>query len=969
MKNKILVLLFFIISTIAFAQNRVNSLEFKKKYTIAQRDALSLGANDRVLIYVVDTGINEQQIWDGDSWETVGGGDNLGNHTATQNLLMGEHWIDLNDLSDGTFPQRALIMPGGLVFQNNITGSSWSQPLIRFATNSLGGTQMQLTAKEEGDVFDGFYFRTAATDVLRIFDDEVELPNTDISDVYGAAKRVVTYEALEDYVTTNSFTLPDDLKLGDEDTTNGSLTVHGNSTTTGGKVIVENPADNDTEINNYSFETINGNAIFKANGGSNGSAVPLLTFNKTTLQTGFGNYEFPRADGTAGQVLTTDGSGQMTFEDLPLYDFDGVERYDAVADLPGTGVATTSYKVTADPTASNNGFYSWNGSSYDKDADLYNGDIAVGETEAVTGDKIARKALGRYPFQQNATFESTLIDISDFILDVKIYGGNANWRVAPFTIQRNVASVHYLRLAVYDETDTKIDAVGDNGLIAKWNETSYTEPTLVNGKRLDKITFDINPGLYDVDKVEILVDWEAIADGSTYLPQSYNKAGFDSKVFDDNRLNVYVSSEQVFDALPQAEEKTFAKTNVFDTGYNNKIIRYAKIYGVSDKTKRYGIEILRYEPTASGRSFIGVCEYAEDGTKGSRVAMWDDTNYQPITVVNGKQLETVTLSEVSSSGITVVLELDWAQLPLSGTFWNGSYWYTNTFQVEDGEFSYNTFESTTPHNGYFVDNVTINGINARITTSDGYNSEGESDYLILIFHGNGGDYTYTPSSRFTTFCKNNKISFAVITGQDETATPFTTTASGWGNDIYLQRYLSLYKYCIDNYNFNESVILAGVSMGGLAMGHFAYTRPFPVLFCLGVGAVPDLELMFTAGSTSRKEAIRNAYGMDAGGTDDAAIADFIQGYNWYANGKVDIGGTDYKFFDSHLYMYLGTGDTVATTEFGGISNYNAIRDMINLTGGYCITKDLGAGESHASSAIWDEFLDDEVFKKELGIEE
>ena len=656
-------------------------------------------------------------------------------------------------------------------------------------------------------------------------------------------------------------------------------------------------------------------------------------------------------------------------ENLEANQITGVVQYPTLADLPVSGEANVSYKVTNDPTASNNGFYSWNGSSYDKELELYSGEIEPGDTEAVTGDKISRRALGRYPFQQKATFEGTLIEISEFIIDLKIYGGDPNWRVAPFTIQRNVSNVHYLRLAVYDATDTKIDAIGDNGLIAKWNETAYTEPALVNGKRLDKITFDVNPGLYDVDRVEILVDWESIAVGSTYLPQSFNKSGFDSKVFEDNRLNQYVSSEKVFDALPQAEEKTFAKTNVFDTGYNNKIIRSAKIYGVSDKTKRYGIEIIRYEPSVGGRSFIGVCEFAENGTKGSRVAMWDDTNYQPIPASNGKQLETVTLSEVSSSGITVVLELDWAQLPLSGNFWNGTYWYTNSFQVEDGEFSYNTFEESINVSGYSVLDTQINGVDARITTSDGYTPNGKSDYLLIICHGNGGDYTYQPSTRFKTFCRNNNISFAVISGQDEVSSPFTTSASGWGNDIYLQRYLSLYKYCTDNYNFNKSVILAGASMGGLAMGHFAYTKPFPILFCLGVGPVPDLELIFNTGGASRKEPIRNAYGMDAGGADDAQLSEFLQGYDWFKKGLLNIGGTNHKIFDSHLYMYLGTGDTTATVEFGGITKYNAIRDMINLTGGYCVTKDLGAGETHASNAIWDEFLDDEIFLKELGISE
>ena len=66
----------------------------------------------------------------------------------------------------------------------------------------------------------------------------------------------------------------------------------------------------------------------------------------------------------------------------------GVARYDELTDLPGTGVATTSYKVTADPTPSNNGFYSWDGAAYTKDTGLYGGTITEGDTDAVSGETV-----------------------------------------------------------------------------------------------------------------------------------------------------------------------------------------------------------------------------------------------------------------------------------------------------------------------------------------------------------------------------------------------------------------------------------------------------------------------------------------------------------------------------------------------------------------------------------------------------
>ena len=44
---------------------------------------------------------------------------------------------------------------------------------------------------------------------------------------------------------------------------------------------------------------------------------------------------------------------------------DGVVRYNTVADLPATGVYTSSYLVTDDSTPANNGYYKWNGASFE----------------------------------------------------------------------------------------------------------------------------------------------------------------------------------------------------------------------------------------------------------------------------------------------------------------------------------------------------------------------------------------------------------------------------------------------------------------------------------------------------------------------------------------------------------------------------------------------------------------------------
>lgn len=79
---------------------------------------------------------------------------------------------------------------------------------------------------------------------------------------------------------------------------------------------------------------------------------------------------------------------QNKYDELKENQYTGVVVYETLAGLPVTGTLLVSYKVSNDPTPSNNGFYHWNGSVYVKDADLVNGAISTGETQAITGDKV-----------------------------------------------------------------------------------------------------------------------------------------------------------------------------------------------------------------------------------------------------------------------------------------------------------------------------------------------------------------------------------------------------------------------------------------------------------------------------------------------------------------------------------------------------------------------------------------------------
>lgn len=626
----------------------------------------------------------------------------------------------------------------------------------------------------------------------------------------------------------------------------------------------------------------------------------------------------------------------------------------ALMDADLNHAADTLAEVWNDASPANNGLYgktgasgsgSWVPSSFDR--------VGLIESQAATRG---------WPWRVGSTFEGSPTEITQAIIDIDIVGGDPAWRVVPYTCERAGAYGHYVRLGVVDENDVQDGSVGNNSIIARFVVDPHTEPALVDGRRLEKLTLTPQNGA--VDSATVLIDWEALTPGAVNGIKSYAKAGFDGRIFRDNRVAQPVTLDQIRGQLSKASPLWAGDVDFGVAPEVADAILDLTLYG-ADPTKRYGIELLRMEPAAGGRSFFGICEFAADGTKGARVALWDDTSYTQPATVNGTAIAEIYVPAANGSGVSAELKIDWAKLPQSGPYWDGSRWYTNAFQVTDGEFSQFVRQTSAPAlTGYGVIDFQLDGVDARLTTSDGYDAAGEPDTLLLLCHGNGGNYTYQPSASFISYCRANKISFACISGQDETAAPFSTAASGWGGPIHYARVLRLHQYLMDNYNLRREVIVAGASMGGLVMGQLAYNKPFPIRFCLGVGPVPSLEYIFDNGGSSRQVPIRNAFGMDAGGSDDANLAEFTQGQDWYKMGMLDIGGTLHKVGFPRLYLYLGTGDTTANVDFGGIAKYEEIRDAIRAAGGFCVTKDVGA-VSHADATIYDAFLADGVMDAEL----
>jgi pimeloyl-ACP methyl ester carboxylesterase len=408
--------------------------------------------------------------------------------------------------------------------------------------------------------------------------------------------------------------------------------------------------------------------------------------------------------------------------------------------------------------------------------------------------------------------------------------------------------------------------------------------------------------------------------------------------------SLYFDESSTFSILPQAKDA----------------ILKIEIFGAVESDKNYAIREWRYDDTG-GRNFIGVYEYdVSTNTVGDRVSIWDDLNYTypPGT---GRRIDKVLLSEDNSSGIEIKITLDFSKLPNGISTFGGQ--NVNVFKFSD-----ELIDAAKPipikANSTYTFNV--NGVNSQLITPLGYDSEAKPSYTLMFIHGNGGTFTDSGSTGFKSFCANNNIAIISTQGQDEVSSPFTSNASGWGNYVQLQRYVSLYKYAQDHFNISSNVILVGASMGGLVAGQFMYNKPFPITACFMVGPVPDLSYIFNNGGNSRKEAIRNSFGMSSDGSDDGNLENFIQGYDWFDLGMVDLSGTKYKFGFPRFYIVTGTGDSTFTTDFGGTAKYNEIINAIESSGGF-VNYDEIPNVSHAASECYDLIINNSYIKKELGL--
>lgn len=559
-----------------------------------------------------------------------------------------------------------------------------------------------------------------------------------------------------------------------------------------------------------------------------------------------------------------------------------------------------------------------------------------------------------YPFVDNYT----KYICQDAVIDIHIETENPDIKLALFTLQHSDTTGLYVRLIYVDENGNIDKSKGSNGIAALYTNTT-------NSNKVEKMRFTLVYG--DVKSAYIAVDWSKVFnDGKNYGSGNGNR--IISKLCYIRASSNQITIKDVFDSTPIANEIVWSQKTYFPDWYwMRNFVKAIKLYG--EKQKNICIGMLNV--TLNGRMFITIHKFDDGATtlpsdSASQICLADISTWNLPIEENGHYIEKLELKEKNSSGTSGYIVVDWSALPILPNSKTQTY---RNAAIENAILSYNIWaedEGKKQIIGSVTEVVQINGVNATIITPNDYVYNGAKSKVCIYCHGNGQGYITIPSATGLKWLKQHNIGYAVIQIQDYTTAPFGSNASGWGNDITYYRILWLYNYLMKYYNFEPTIILAGESMGGLTMGQLAYKKPFPIYFCLGLGIVPGVKIIFN-NAASRRPAIRNAYGMNENGDDDAEIAKFVQGNDWYDMGLIK-SDSNIRVGFPNFYLYYGD-DYTFRVDFGGITQYKELYNSFINGGVYSIMKQVGQTDvdGHATNKIWDKAIEDKVFENELGI--
>lgn len=224
--------------------------------------------------------------------------------------------------------------------------------------------------------------------------------------------------------------------------------------------------------------------------------------------------------------------------------------------------------------------------------------------------------------------------------------------------------------------------------------------------------------------------------------------------------------------------------------------------------------------------------------------------------------------------------------------------------------------------GTNVVDFTIDGVNARVTTSANYSKSGEPKKLAVFFHYYGGNYTTMPSAVLKDSLLNNGYSIATISAGDT-----------WGNEKSQQRYASLYNYVLKKFNVEQQPIAVSSSMGTLTALNSVSRKTIPFRAMISVVGVVNLaEYYGRSIGTGTDTSIQNAYNF---ATPSDSTKSFF-GFNPYTRLKKNFGDLTYPI-SCPIYFVNGDLDTstplIFTNDIYGALNRDYSNSIIDITAG------------------------------------
>ena len=273
------------------------------RLTKSQRDAISAPATG-LLVYQTDNSPG-LYFFNGISWAAVGK-DNLGNHLLTQSLnLNGEA------IKDNTDDSTELTIQS-LVNEKDVHIKSYDEIYLTTINGDDGVTQDPL-----GTVYDtyGDIELTSAGGIILEANEEVLIESGSSDDIDIIASDDLVLEALGDDVLIDA---DDDIKLNAGNDGSGEILVYDPiGSPSGDNIILDSGNDIELKVTSGDFVEIWEDGVFlytlPGSRGAVGQFMQRSSDGSSEFYSDWSAYALPLADGTSGQILTTDGSGSVTW--------------------------------------------------------------------------------------------------------------------------------------------------------------------------------------------------------------------------------------------------------------------------------------------------------------------------------------------------------------------------------------------------------------------------------------------------------------------------------------------------------------------------------------------------------------------------------------------------------------------------------------------------------------------------------